>query len=1038
MIEENRKSEVEATQQTIKFFESLLKASVDGIVITDSSQNIIVANESFCNIFGRNRREIVETSMFIWLDQLDARDSDNWIEMEKQVHIKGSCHNIEFRMATKDRIRYFSVNSSLLEHVAIEETGVIISIWHDITDRKKAEEALRNSEMRMKALSEASYEAIFFSEKGICVDQNQTAERLFGYTHDEAIGRLATEWIVPEDREHVKNKMLSDFEEPYEVTALRKDGTKFPCEIQAQATNCQGQAFRITALRDITDRKRIEETVKNVKLQLEAVFNNLDSGIYISDMRSYEILFMNDHMKKVFGKDPTGSICWKSIHGNQSSPCEFCTNDKLIDADGNPTEPYVWEFQNQTLNKWYELHDQAIPWTDGRLVRMEVAIDRTDRKRAEVALKESETKLKESQKIARLGQWELDLTTNRLHWSEEIFHIFDIDLDKFGASYEAFLEIIHPEDRESVNKAYTDSLKNKIPYEIVYRLLLKDGTIKFVNEICHTEYDKKGTPLRSIGTVQDITGLKQIEEELRLAKKQAETANRSKSEFLANMSHEIRTPMNAIIGFSRLLLDGNQKRDEKNKIHSKDLTQIKRINTSANNLLTVINDILDFSKIEADKLKLEIIDFDLRVVIDNLESMLQENARTKGIDLSINYESNIPFYFKGDPGRLNQIILNLTNNAIKFTNDGGVAVQITMEEDFGIKVKLKFMVIDTGIGIPLNRQDKLFNSFTQADTSITRQYGGTGLGLVISKRFVNMMDGEISFVSKPGEGSAFWFTVTLNKGEVPKKENKVVLSNNVCALKILLVEDLPFNQELTVAVLDKHNITVVNNGREAIDILEKKHFDMVLMDIQMPIMDGFEATTTIRNRESNILDHNIFIVAMTAHATREDREKCLACGMNDYLSKPLKPNDLFVIINKQFGMKVDDKPPEDNGDTDIELLDIATFLSRADGNEDIAAKLIGIFLKNCEESQTVIRKAIDDNEAEELNRSAHSIKGMLVHFCKQGADLAYQLEEMGGSGKLDMERANAIYVNLKIVIDQIVPKLEEYKLRFEGQNYEKV
>jgi len=438
--------------------------------------------------------------------------------------------------------------------------------------------------------------------------------------------------------------------------------------------------------------------------------------------------------------------------------------------------------------------------------------------------------------------------------------------------------------------------------------------------------------------------------QLNEANKKAEAATKVKSEFLANMSHEIRTPMNAIIGFSRLLMDRNEKRNDEDKIHPNDLVQIQKINISAKNLLTIINDILDFSKIDAGKLDLEIIDFDLRAAIDSVVSMLQENVLNKGIGLSVNYESNVPLYFKGDSVRLNQIILNLTNNAIKFTSEGGVVVNISMEEDFDAKVKLKFIVIDTGVGIPQDKQDNLFSAFTQADTSTTRQYGGTGLGLGISKRLVNMMGGEIGFISKHGEGSTFWFTVILKKGEAPQKPKKVVLSNRVCALNILLVEDLLFNQELAVAVLDKHNVTLADNGKKAIDILEKKSFDMVLMDIQMPVMDGFEATSIIRNRGSNVLDHDIFIVAMTAHATREDRKKCLACGMNDYLSKPLEPNDLFDLINKQFGTQI-----ENDGDIDNNLLDMGSFMNRIGGKKDLAAKMIGLFLKNCIEKQAAIK-----------------------------------------------------------------------------------
>ncbi|MDM8515560.1 ATP-binding protein [Desulfobacterales bacterium HSG16] len=533
--------------------------------------------------------------------------------------------------------------------------------------------------------------------------------------------------------------------------------------------------------------------------------------------------------------------------------------------------------------------------------------------------------------------------------------------------------------------------------------------------------------------INDLSDRLQAEEAIISARKQAETANRAKSEFLANMSHEIRTPMNAIIGFSRLLIDENNTRENKEKISHKDITQIQKIHTSSKNLLYIINDILDFSKIDAGKLDLEIIDFNLRLIIDDMVSLLQEDIRKKRVTLSVNYESNVPFYFKGDPVRLNQILLNITNNAIKFTSKGGVVIHISMKENFAAGVKLKFIITDTGIGIPQERQDNLFKAFIQADMSTTRQYGGTGLGLVISKQLVEMMGGEIGFESKPEKGSTFWFTIILEKGEMTIKEDKTVVSK-IHGLSILLVEDILFNQELAVAVLDKHNVTVADNGRKAIDILETKRFDMVFMDIQMPIMDGLEATSIIRDSNSNVLDHDIFIVAMTAHATREDRRRCLDSGMNDYLSKPFEPDDLFGIIDKQFDIvKVNDNIPEDGGDTGIDIIDMESFLSRIGGQKNIAAKMIGLFLKNCNEKQIAIKKAIDDKKSEELNASAHSFKGMLVHFSKQGADLVYQLEDMGKSGEIDIERAIVIYDNLRIVIDQMIPKLKEYKHKFENR-----
>ena len=793
MTDISKQIKFDATQKTVSFFETLLRSLSDGIVITDTSQTIIVVNDSFCSFFGTDHQDVIETSMFIWLEQLEGDSMKLWADLEKNTCSQGSCKDVEFELLRNGKKRYLNVNSSRMAFEDDQHTS-IITIWHDITESKE-------SEMNMDTLLSTIPAFVYFKDAELnYVAANKALANMIG--------------IVPSE---IRGKNDFDF---------------FPKELA----------------------ESIRAYDKNIMETSQALINREESAT-----------------------DKNGDTLWVTTYKRP-------------------------------------IHDN-----DGQ--------------------------------ITGLVGMSMDITAQKL--VEKNLH--------------------ETNQRLQAVTAKANALADK-----------------------------------------------------------AQAANLAKSEFLANMSHEIRTPMNAVIGFSGLLLDGNQERDDKDKISPNDIAQIQKINTAAKNLLAVINDILDFSKIEAGKLDLEIIDFDLRVITDNLASMLQEEARKKRIDLTIAYESDVPFYFKGDPVRLSQILLNLASNAIKFTNEGGVAVHISMEKNFGLKVRLKFLLIDTGIGISQDKHDLLFNEFTQADTSTTRQYGGTGLGLVISKRLVSMMDGEISFDSKPGEGSAFWFTAMFEKGDAPEKKEKAVISR-VHGLQILLVEDLSFNQELAIAVLDKHDITLADNGREAVDILEKKRFDMVLMDIQMPIMDGFEATAIIRNRESDVLDHDVFIVAMTAHATREDRQKCLDGGMSDYLSKPLEPDDLFTIIDKQFGITADYENPEDDGDIGFDLLDMGPFMNLIGGKEDLAAETIGLFLENCKEKLDAIRNAIDDKKPEALKESAHSFKGMLVYFCKQCAELAYQLEDMGESGKTDMEKANAAYDNLKIMVGQIVPKLEEHKRRFEGQ-----
>lgn len=386
-----------------------------------------------------------------------------------------------------------------------------------------------------------------------------------------------------------------------------------------------------------------------------------------------------------------------------------------------------------------------------------------------------------------------------------------------------------------------------------------------------------------------------ISEQYRIAKEKAEAATRAKSIFLANMSHEIRTPMNGIIGMADLLAQTPLTEEQKDYLAT--------IIASGRNLLNIINDILDFSKIESNQVELENIAFNLPAAIDEVIKILTIRANENNVALNVILADNVPRYIKGDPLRLKQIITNLVNNAIKFTYEGSVTVDVGVEKDGDQSVKLLFKVIDTGIGISPEGKEKLFKAFSQADTSTTRKYGGTGLGLAISKSLCEMMDGEIGVESEVGKGSTFWFTAVFEKvppSEIPEEKPEAeVIETQMKPLHILLAEDNLINQKVAVANLKKfgHMIDIAKNGLEAVEMARKSCYDLILMDIQMPEMDGYEATTIIRAEEAEKGTHTP-IIAMTANSFEADRERCLAIGMDDYISKPFRINDLVSILKK--------------------------------------------------------------------------------------------------------------------------------------------
>lgn len=787
----------------------------------------------------------------------------------------------------------------------------VCGISTDITDRKRMEEALRESEHRFQTLSDASFESIFISEKGICLDQNLTAERMFGYTLSEAVGRPGTEWIIEAEREKVVNNMISDYEKPYEITALRKDGTTFPAEIQGRVIHHADRPLRMTALRDITDRKQAQQALKASEARYRLLAENASDVIWAMDL-NLRYTYISPAVEKMRGYTP-GEAMVQSIEeiltpaSREVAAVEFAKALRLAEEAGeNSLEGQYWTLELELTRKdettfWAELRIGFLLNDKGRPIGlMGVTRDIDERKKAVELLKNEQDKFSFLVENASLS---ISLISPEGHYqyvNPKFVETFGYTIEELITGEAWFTKLFpDPAQRREAASIWAEAVQNSTQGELsprTFTVACKNGEekeIRFMPAILENGMQ--------VVIYEDISESRRAERALIEAKNMAEAASRAKSEFLANMSHELRTPLNGVLGMFQLLEDSSLDEEQKEFVG----TGL----SSGRNLLKLLNDILDLSKIEAGLMELDEAVFVLRDLLGSVENIFKNQAAAKGINLHYGITDGVPPAFKGDSRRLRQILFNIVGNAIKFTEKGEVRLLVCSENEKGGAVRLIFTISDTGIGIPEKDIPNIFEEFTQLDGSSTRSAGGTGLGLAIVKRLLDMMKGKITVESRVGKGTRVQFMVPLGDaaplGDFTEIADMKLPPKSRKSIHILLAEDNPANQLLAKRLLEKNGfqVTAVDSGRQVLIALENGSFDLILMDIQMPEMDGFETTRVIRESRSEKFDPNISIVAMTAHAIKGDEKSFLDSGMNGYISKPIDKNELLSRISKVLEKK---------------------------------------------------------------------------------------------------------------------------------------